>query len=248
MNNITLAQTIKAPNIQEFITDVLGGKKEQFVSDLMSLQEATPALKKCDQIQLIKCAMTATALDLPLNKNLGYAYVVPYGNQAQFQMGYKGFVQLAMRSGQYKVINVCEVREGEMFRNKFTGDVQFLEDKPDNDIIGYLAYFKLLNGMEQSLYMSINELNEHRDKYSKSGKGNTGVWKDNTDAMCKKTVLKLLLSRWGILSVQMQEAIVKDQANGDGEYIDNAPIKTDYETKEQNLLLEEDIIIEENED
>ena len=124
-------------------------------------------------------------------------------------MGYKGFIQLAIRSGQYRTINTCEVREGEIKRNKFTGHTEFLGENPEGKVIGYLAYIELQNGFQQSLYMSLEQVKEHVSKYSQSGidkntKEFKGVWKNEFDAMAKKTVLKLLLNRYGVLSVEMQ--------------------------------------------
>ena len=239
-NQLTLSQAMASPNVAKFIEDTLGARKNQFTSDLLSLQESTPALKKMDQVAVIKCAITATALNLPLNKNLGYAYVIPYGTVPQFQIGYKGIIQLAIRSGQYQNINVCEVREGEIKRNRFTGEVDYLDEKPENEIVGFLATFRLLNGFFQSLYMTTEEIAKHRDTYSKSGKGGKGVWGDNYEQMAKKTVLKLLLNRYGVLSVEMQTAITKDQSDGQGNYVDrNETIKVDYEEKEQVELIEQ---------
>ena len=180
----------------------------------------------------MKCALNATALNLPLNKNLGYAYVIAYKDwktqevHPQFQMGYKGFIQLAIRSGQYRTINTCEVREGEIKRNKFTGHTEFLGENPEGKVIGYLAYIELQNGFQQSLYMSLEQVQTHVSKYSQSGIDKKtgefkGVWRNEFDAMAKKTVLKLLLNRYGVLSVEMQNAIEKDQADSEGRYIDN---------------------------
>jgi recombination protein RecT len=265
-NQLTLAQTIKAPSVNEFLDNVLGENKKQFLSDLMALQEGTPKLKDCDQMQLIKCAVTATALNLPLNKNLGYAYVIPYENknakitEPQFQMGYKGYIQLAMRTGKYKTINVCEVRQGEMIRNKFTGEVAFIEELPNNEIIGYLAYFKMLNGMEQSVYMSIEEVTDHADRYSMSfSKDNykkllnneinqkdmwkfSSPWYKQFDVMAKKTVLKQLLTRWGVMTTELSTAVDMDQTNGEkNNYIDNDnnKIQAEFETKDIEIELVE---------
>lgn len=217
---MTMSNFLAMPNVARMLDENLGTSKKQFTSDLLALS-SDKNIANCDPSDVLKCAMNATAIGLPLNKNLGYAYVIAYGGNPQFQIGYKGIVQLALRSGKYKIINVCDVREGEMKRNKFTGEVEFLEEQPQNEIIGYLAYLKLINGFEQSLYMTLKEINEHRDKHSKSGRGGKGIWKDEYDQMSKKTVLKLLLNRWGILSLEMQTAIEKDQTDANGNYNDN---------------------------
>ena len=214
-----------------FLQQTLGERKAEFVSNLLALSDADKVLQQCNHAELMKCAMNATALNLPLNKNLGYAYIIPYNEKdkatgqivkkPQFQMGYKGFIQLAIRSGQYKTINTCELREGEVRRNKFTGHIEFLGENPNGKVVGYLAFIELLNKFQQSLYMTVEEMNAHAQKYSKTyGKGQS-VWATDFDAMAKKTVLKLLLNRYGVLSVEMQKAVQIDQADAEGQYIDN---------------------------
>ena len=158
-----------------FLEKTLGKRKSEFVSNLLALSDADKGLAQCDPSELMKCAMNATALNLPLNKNLGYAYVIPYNGKPQFQMGYKGFIQLAVRSGQYKTINTCEVRDGEIKRNKFTGHIEFLGENPEGEVIGYLAYIELLNGFQQSLYMTVQEVQQHAKTFSKSFNSTTSI-------------------------------------------------------------------------
>jgi len=219
----SISNHFKNAEVSKFLANNFGDKERKaFVSNVIALTEADPKLQKCDPGSLMKCAMNATALNLPLNKNLGYAYIVPYNNVPQFQMGYKGFIQLAIRTGQYKTINACEVREGEIKRNKFTGAIEFLEEKEEGKIVGYLAFIELLNGFQQSLYMSTKEVQAHAKKYSKVfARYGNGLWKDEFHLMAKKTVLKLLLNRYGVLSTEMQNAIQIDQADSEGNYIDN---------------------------
>jgi hypothetical protein len=227
---ISISNFLNTPKTAVFLEQTLGKRKSEFVSNLISISETDKNLSKCSQGELMKCALNATALNLPLNKNLGYAYVIAYNIKQpdgtskmtpQFQMGYKGFIQLAIRSGQYKTINTCEVREGEIKRNKFTGHIEFLGENPDGEVIGYLAYIELLNGFQQSLYMSIEQVQYHAKKFSKTFNSYDSVWRKDFDAMAKKTVLKLLLNRYGVLSVEMQNAIEKDQTDSHGQYIDN---------------------------
>lgn len=244
---LTLGNFLNQKATADFLTKTLGTRKSEFVSNLLALSDSNKELLQCDNTELMKCALNATALNLPLNKNLGYAYVIAYKDwktqevHPQFQMGYKGFIQLAIRSGQYRTINTCEVREGEIKRNKFTGHTEFLGENPEGKVIGYLAYIELQNGFQQSLYMSLEQVKEHVSKYSQSGidkntKEFKGVWKNEFDAMAKKTVLKLLLNRYGVLSVEMQNAIEKDQADDNGQYIDNnqGRMVIDAEIVEQN--------------
>ncbi len=232
---ISISQHINKPSINSFLQKQLGEKKGEFVSNLIALTDSDTKLQSCDPNDLIKCAMNATALNLPLNKNLGYAYVIPYGNKPQFQIGYKGFIQLAIRSGQYKTINTCEVREGEIIRNKFTGHTEFIEENEDGEVIGYLAYIEMLNGFQQSLFMTKNQMTEHAKKYSKTfQKYGTGLWLDDYDKMAKKTVLKLLLNKYGVLSTEMQKAIINDQSSTGNNYIDN-PMR---EIKDPSVIIQ----------
>ena len=223
---LTLGNFLNQANTADFLTKTLGSRKSEFVSNLLALSDSNKELLQCDNTELMKCALNATALNLPLNKNLGYKDWKTQEVHPQFQMGYKGFIQLAIRSGQYRTINTCEVREGEIKRNKFTGHTEFLGENPEGKVIGYLAYIELQNGFQQSLYMSLEQVQEHVSKYSQSGMDKKtgelrGVWRNEFDAMAKKTVLKLLLNRYGVLSVEMQNAIEKDQADSEVRYIDN---------------------------
>lgn len=227
----------------KFLEQTLGAKKSEFVSNLLALSDSNKELSQCEPADLMKCAMNATALNLTLNKNLGHAYVIPYFDRQsnrvipQFQIGYLGFVQLAIRSGLFKTINTCEIREGEIRRNKVTGHIDFLGENPSGAVMGYLAYIELLNGFQQSFFMTVEQLQVHASKYSKTfAKTNRGLWKDEFELMAKKTVLKLLLKRFGALSVEIQNAIVKDQTDSNGQYVDNPQGRTviDAEVVEQN--------------
>ena len=195
---------------------ILGKKSAGFISSLLSLTNANPKLQECNPQTVLSAAMTAATLDLPINPNLGFAYIVPYRNkgvmQAQYQMGYKGYIQLAMRTGQYKTVNVCPVYEGQIQEiDCFTGEISRGE-KASDTIVGYMAYFKLINGFEKYLYMTVAELEAHGRKYSKAY-GN--LWASNFSAMASKTVLKLLISKYGIMSIEMmgmEKALAADQA------------------------------------
>lgn len=232
-------QTITSPNVQAYLQNVLGEKKAEFVNNITALVSNNAQLQECEPKTLMFAALKATALDLPLDPNLGFAHVIPFKNnktgiiEAQFQIGYKGIAQLSIRSGQFKTINVTDVREGELKgRDRRTGyvTIEWIEDeKKRNDakVIGYLGYFKLLNGYEKESYWSLEELNKHGVQYSQTYKKGYGVWKDNFDAMAKKTVLKLMLNKGDApMSVQMQQAIKYDQSviideQGTARYIDN---------------------------
>jgi len=219
-------QTITNPKTQDYLTQVLGQKKASYVNNVTALVSNNASLQQCDPISLMYATIKATALDLPLDNNLGFAHVIPFKDNkngvtnAQFQIGYKGFIQLAIRSGQFKTINVREVKEGEITEEDFlSGDMKFQKLDPAERLnaqtIGYVAFIRLNNGFEKTSFWTIEELQAHGKKYSQSYRRGFGLWKDNFDAMAKKTVLKLLLSSFAPLSVEMlqiQTAVQSDQA------------------------------------
>jgi len=213
--------------------EILGEKAQGFISSVMNVVKNNDYLSKADPHSILQAAVVAATLDLPIDPNLGFAAIVPYGNKAQFQMMYKGFIQLAQRSGQYKNINVCEVYEGELIKeDRITGRIELDYSKRESDIIvGYVAYFSLINGFEKMIYWPIEKIDKHGKRFSKVYQKGSGLWSDKKgggfEAMCSKTVLKHLLSKYGILSIEMQKAVKFDQAtvndvdSEDIEYIDN---------------------------
>ena len=237
-------KTITNPQTQKYLADVLGERKGSFVNNLTALVANELALQECQPLTVMFAALKATALNLPLDKSLGMAFVIPYKDNkknitvAQFQLGYKGVKQLALRSGQFAVIpNATDVKEGELVkRNRLTGECvfNFIEDEDERakkKTIGYASYFRLLNGAESTLYMSIEEVNAHALRYSQTYKSKldhikkASKWSTDFDEMAKKTVMKLNLSRNAPLSVEMQDAIKADQSvmfeQDKYEYIDN---------------------------
>ena len=236
----TFNQTITNVKTQEYLASVLGEKKQAFVNNLTALVSNDKALQVCEPTTLMFAALKSTALDLPLDNNLGFAYVIPFRDTksgstvATFMLGYKGVAQLAIRSGQFETINVTDVREGELKgRNRMTGELEFdwiVDDaaRLKAKVIGYVGYFKLLSGYSKTTYWSVEELKQHGLNYSQTFKKfGKGVWNDNFDAMCKKTVLKLMLNKGDApMSVEMQQAIKYDQSvildeNGSYRYMDN---------------------------
>ncbi len=219
---LTIGQYLGGTTMTKYLESTLKEKKAEFVSNLIALCEADKNLANCDPAQLMKCAMNATALNLPLNKNLGYAYVIPYKTDGiqvpQFQIGYKGLIQLAIRTGQYKFINATEIREGEISHNKITGEVKFHGDKPDAAIVGYMAYIEMVNGFTASLYMSEEQIESHAKRFSKSyaydlyKNTKSSKWSDPLarPAMAKKTVLKGLLGTYGLMTTEFAKAIDSD--------------------------------------
>ncbi|MCU4322173.1 recombinase RecT [Acinetobacter schindleri] len=226
--------------IRQKFEEVLGKKTQGFLASVMQVANQ-PQLKGAVPATVINAAMMAATLDLPINNNLGFAYIVPYKRkfkdaqgkwseslEAQFQMGYKGFIQLAQRSGQFARIAATPVFEGQLISANPLLGYEFDWTIPNQgEAIGYVAFFKLLNGFTAELYMSTADVKKHAGKYSQSFKYGSGVWKDNFESMALKTVTKLLLSKQAPLSIEMQtaqladQAIVRDVETNSFEYIDH---------------------------
>lgn len=224
-------QTIINPKVQKYLSEVLGERKGSFVNNLTALVANNVSLQECEPLTIMYAAMKATALDLPLENSLGYAFCIPYKDNknnttvAQFQLGYKGFKQLALRSGQFAVIpTATDVKEGELVsRNRLTGELVFKFEEDDEKrkslkTIGYASYFRLLNGAESTFYMSVEEMQAHALRYSQTYKSpkdyvkKSSRWTTDFEAMALKTVCKLNLSRNAPLSIEMQDAIKADQS------------------------------------
>ena len=225
---------------QGYLTDVLGEKKGEFVSNLTALVSNDRNLQACEPQTLMYAALTATALNLPLDKNLGMAYVIPFKNgkagntEAQFQIGWKGLVTLAQRSGTIRLLNATDVREGELKkRNLLTGQIVIepAEEREKKPIIGYAAYVMLSNGFEKTVYMSKEEVEAHAKRYSQTYRSsnqytrNASKWTTDFDAMALKTVLKQLINKWVPKDTKMNIALQADQSiqreYGDYHYADN---------------------------
>jgi recombination protein RecT len=221
-------------NVKKKFEELLGKRAPQFITSVLQIVSQSDMLSKAEPGSVYNAAATAATLDLPLNANLGFAYIIPYNNKtgcvAQFQMGYKGFIQLAQRSGQFKTISACPIYDGQLVSsNPLTGYVFDFSKRDSDEVIGYAGYFSLINGFEKTTFMSIGEIKKHGERYSQTFRKGYGLWKDDFDAMATKTVLKLLLSKYAPLSVEMQRAVVADQAvvndveTEDVTYIDNEP-------------------------
>ena len=214
---VTIQSLVSQESVKARFEELLGKKAPGFISSLLAVVNNNKLLARANPNTIVAAGAMAASLDLPINQNLGFAYIIPYGNEAQFQMGYKGYIQLAMRTGQYQTINAAEVYEGEIVKkNRFTGEYEFGE-KTSDKIVGYIAYFKLVNGFEKYLYISIEEMQAHAKKFSKNYKGGTDKW-GLTDfhSMAIKTVLKRLISKYGILSIEMQGQPIVDAITNDG--------------------------------
>lgn len=228
--SITVRDLLQQDYYKRRFREILGEKAPGFMASIINATNLNPSLKTAEPSTVISSAAIAATLDLPIDPNLGFAAIVPFKDRsagitrAQFMMMYRGFIQLSMRTGQYKTMNVTEVYEGEIDTyNPFTGEIAFSDE--DNEfratedkskIVGYLAYFKLINGFEKYFYMTKKQVEAHGKRYSKSFSSPSGRWQQDFDAMAKKTVIKMLLSKWGILSIQMQVAVKLDQATVKG--------------------------------
>lgn len=219
----SIANFLNLPNTAKFLDDTLAGKRSEFVSNLIAMCDGDANLNACNPADLMKCALNATALNLPLNKNLGYAYVIPYAGKPSFQIGYKGIIQLAIRTGAYKFINACEVRENEIKRNKFTGELTFLGENQEGKIIGYIAYLELMSGFSASLYMSEEEIEAHALRFSKMYQydkkrgGSSSKWSDPDvrPKMALKTVLKGLIGTYGLMTTEFEKAFSSDNEHAE---------------------------------
>ena len=245
-NSIALLKsTLSAPSVQEQFRNALGEHKDAFVASLIDLYTGDKSLQECAPAALITEALRAATLRLPLNKALGFAYIVVYKNSRKevdahgkehwvkvptptFIPGYKGYIQMAMRTGQYRTINADLVYEGELRRgNKLTGEILLDGTRTSDKVIGYFCYFELLNGFSKTLYMTVQEMAQYAKRYSPSiGKetteekliakaqettpGKSVGWEGNFNDMALKTVVRRLISKYGYLSVEMQGAVASD--------------------------------------
>lgn len=204
-------QTFSSDRAQGEIRRVLGENAEAFTSSLISLTAMTPGLQKCDPNKVLGEAMKAAVLDLPLDKSLGLAFIVPYGNVPQFQIGYRGWIQLAQRTGAYKAMNALEIKEGELKpgadRLKEDYEFEFISDEEERmkkKTIGYAFYFKTIYGFEKTIYLSKEQAMAHGKRYSKSFSRPDSGWQVNPDAMCLKTLILMGLKKWGPVTVKTQ--------------------------------------------
>lgn len=252
----TVKSLLESESVKTRIEEILGKNAATFATSVIQIQQSNKLLVNADPQSIIGAALTSATLNLPLNNSLGYAYLIPFnekqanGNyltKAQFQIGYKGFHQLAMRSGQFKTIHATDVKEGEIeSRDRLTGEMTFNFIEDDNvrektQTIGYISYFRLLNGFEAYHYMSSKEMEKHAKKFSQTYKKGFGLWKDDLYSMALKTVLKLLLSKKAPLSIDMQKAVETDQASfkneDEFEHIDNKVIEIDPVAERVLMLL-----------
>lgn len=242
-----LKSMLNAESVQAQFRNALGKNAGTFVASVIDLYNGDSGLQECDPKQVVMEALKAAVLHLPINKSLGYSYIIPFKNNKKqrdaqgkevwakvtepvFQMGYRGFIQLAMRTGQYRTLNADVVYEGELRKvNKLTGEIAFDGDRTSDKVVGYFCYFELLNGFSKTLYMTVEQMAAHAKRYSKGLKrdvtvenllnvanlpvspdSNTVGWMGNFHGMAIKTVIRNLLGKYGYLSIEMQQAISND--------------------------------------
>ena len=238
-----LNEMLQAPSVQSQFDQALGESKGTFISSLLSLYTSDTKLSECNPNEVIVEALKAASLKLPLDKNLGLAYVIPYNKKVgdewkpkpEFQIGYKGLIQLAMRSGVYKTFNADVVYEGELqSHNKLTGEIDLSGERKSDKVIGFFAYLATLNGFEKTVYMSVEDATNHGKTYSKTFNFKSSTWQVEFDKMALKTVIIKLLKMYGQLSIEEQMILGSedDPIKKDIEGRTEAPITLDLEDAE----------------
>jgi len=230
--------TMTSESVKRQINNIVGKNSEKFITSIVSAVQTNPALQECENMSIVSAALLGESLKLSPSPQLGHYYMVPFNNtkkgckEAQFQLGYKGYLQLAIRSGQYKKINVLAIKQGELVRFdplEETIEVSLIDDEYAREqapTIGYYAMFEYLNGFRKAMYWSRQKMEAHALKYSKGYAAKKGYtfWEKDFDGMALKTMIRQLISKWGIMSIEMQQAYEADQAviheDGSKDYID----------------------------
>lgn len=216
-NELTHKQFFNSPAVKQKFSEVVNGNGKQFVASLLSIVTNNNLLAKATNESIMTAALKVAVLNLPIEPSLGYAYIVPYKNQAQFQVGYKGLIQLAQRSGQ-----VTRLNAGEVYESQYKGFNPLTEDlevdmtaipKENEKVVGYFAFMRLVNGFEKTVFWTKERVQAHGKKYSQSYSSKYSPWQSDFDAMARKTVLKHMLSTYAPLSTELQDAIVADNAD-----------------------------------
>ena len=210
-----LKNALSAESVKEQFKNALADSAPLFVASLIDIYASDRNLQECEPGAVIMEALKAATLRLPINKNLGFAYIVPYRNRGkmepQMQIGYKGLIQLAMRTGEYRYLNADVVYEGELKGyDKLTGHLDLSGEKKSDRVAGYFAYLQLLNGFSKAVYWTKEQVIEHAKRFSKAYNSDYSPWKTDFDAMALKTVLRNLITKWGIMSVEMVNAVDRD--------------------------------------
>ena len=239
---------INSEGYKKLINNTLGSPQRaaRFVTAITSAVSTNPALSECDASTILSAGLLGEGLNLSPSPQLGQYYLVPFNDNkngrkvAQFQLGYKGYIQLAIRSGQYKKLNVLPIKEGELVSFDPLNEemqVRLIEDETEREkaaTIGYYAMFEYTNGFKKAIYWSREKMESHAEKYSKGYKVRKGYtfWEKDFDAMACKTMLRQLISKWGIMSIEMQKALESDSGvigeSGTVDYVDAPSIEDNY--------------------
>jgi recombination protein RecT len=253
----TISQFLQSKSVIDKFSTILGEKSIGFVNAVLTIVNQSDKLQNATKDSIYTAALMAASLDIMINPNFGFAYIVPYWNEktktqeAQFQMGWKGFVQLAQRTGLYKNISASAILEGQIISNNPLFGYEFDFNIKSDKVVGYASYFRLLNGFEKVFYMSMEDIQKHAKKYSQTYKSNKdwvvnqSRWSQDFDSMALKTVIKLLISKFGPMSIEMQKAIISDQSviknidTMEVDYVDNTPLSIEQTNvnSERNSLI-----------
>ena len=213
-----LKNILQVPSVQEQFKNALAENRNLFIASLIDLYASDKNLQQCDPAALVREALKAAVLQLPIAKSLGFVWIVPYKGAPQFQLGYRGYIQLALRTGVYRHINADTVYEGELRgTDKLTGLVDLTGERRSDKIIGYFAYLETVNGFKKAIYWTKDQVTDHAKRFSPSFGFKDGAWQTNFDAMAIKTVIRQLISRYGIMSIEMQQALSIDHDAEDRE-------------------------------
>lgn len=234
---LTVRNLFGRESVQKKFEAMLGKKAPGFISSVLQLVSSSKDLSKVDPLSIYNAAATAATLDLPINNSLGFAWIVPYNGMAQFQIGWKGYVQLAQRSAQYSGMNAGPVHASqfiswEPLRETLVVDLTI---EPSGGVVGYFAYFGLMNGFTKMAYWTHAQVTAHAQRYSKAFKFAKSGWQTDFDKMAQKTVLSNTIRSWGPMSIEMQTAITVDQGvirdpeTLDIDYVDNPENETPEE-------------------
>ena len=264
--NQLMTSILDGENMRKRFDELLGKRSAQFISSVVSLVNADSNMQQAfyeSPMTVIQSALKAATFDLPIDQNLGYAYIVPFKNskknadgawskrmEASFILGWKGMHQLALRTGAYKTINVMDIREGELKKyNRLTEEVeiQFEEDDDKREqlpVIGYVGYYKLVNGAEKTIYMTIKQIANHEKKFRKGENQGKG-WRDDWDAMARKTVYRKLIGKWGVMSIDYQShgedvaKLMQEEFNlSNNDFVEPTIVDIDAETGEVETNVE----------
>jgi len=212
-----LKDLVAMPQVREMFKNALQEHADAFLASVIDLYNNDRSLQACNANEVLMEAFKAATLKLPINRQLGFCFIVPFKDNRlgktvpTFQLGYRGYVQLCMRTGAYKIINAGPVFTGEFIgENRLTGEIDLTGTKINDQIVGFFAYLQTINGFGKGIYWPVEQMNAHAKRYSKSYGTSASPWTSNYSEMATKTILRNLLSKYGVMSVEMQNAYIAD--------------------------------------